>query len=110
MRVILAKQNHDSKTEVSSHKRLQAHPTSSSAHPILRLQRTVGNQAVLRLLQQDAGKRLPLQPKLTVNTPGDAYEQEAHRVVEQMMRMPDPRATSALPISSRAGVQRECAC
>ncbi len=30
------------------------------------------------------------QPKLTVNQPGDRYEQEADRVAEQVMRMPEP--------------------
>ena len=31
---------------------------------------------------------LPLQPKLTVNQPGDLYEQEADAMAEQVMRMP----------------------
>ena len=31
-----------------------------------------------------------IQAKLTVNEPGDKYEQEADRVAEQVMRMPDP--------------------
>jgi hypothetical protein len=38
------------------------------------------------------------QTKLTVNTPGDAYEQEADHVADQVMRMPD------------AQLQRACAC
>jgi hypothetical protein len=33
----------------------------------------------------------PIQTKLTVNTPGDIYEQEADRVADQVMRMPEPR-------------------
>jgi len=32
----------------------------------------------------------PLQTKLTVNQPGDRYEQEADRIAHQIMRMPDP--------------------
>jgi hypothetical protein len=32
----------------------------------------------------------PLQTKLTVNQPGDRYEQEADRIADQIMRMPDP--------------------
>jgi hypothetical protein len=32
-----------------------------------------------------------LQTKLQVNTPGDTYEQEADRVAEQVMRMPEPQ-------------------
>jgi hypothetical protein len=41
---------------------------------------------------------LSLQRKLTVNTPGDKYEQEADRVAEQVMRMPEPQ------------IQRQCTC
>ena len=32
-----------------------------------------------------------IQPKLTVGLPGDMYEQEADRVADRVMRMPDPR-------------------
>ena len=45
-------------------------------------------------------QHLPLQAKLTVNHPGDLYEQEADRVAAQVMRMPDPAAGGA----------RRCAC
>src|SRR5207248_7886018 len=38
-----------------------------------------------------------LQPKLTIGAPNDAYEQEADRVAERVMRMPDPK------------LQRKCA-
>ncbi|MBC8029985.1 MAG: DUF4157 domain-containing protein [Pyrinomonadaceae bacterium] len=84
---------------------------------ILRLQRSIGNQAVQRLPQTDAEQgemnaasrasprfahnfcRISVypkahtesQPKLTVSTPGEIYEQEADRVADQVMRMPDPR-------------------
>ena len=94
------------------------------AHPILHLQRTMGNQAVQRLLQAsieglEAGSdntaivhfahdvsRIPIytqvpektQTKLTVNNPGDVSEQEADRVADQLMRMPDVR------------LQRACSC
>ncbi|MDJ0807572.1 MAG: DUF6402 family protein [Gammaproteobacteria bacterium] len=36
------------------------------------------------------GRGVP-QAKLRINTPGDVFEQEADRVAEQIMRMPDPR-------------------
>src|SRR3989304_5445433 len=49
---------------------------------LLFLQRTIGNQAVGRLISSGA-----LQTKLRVNEPGDIYEQEADRVAEQVMRM-----------------------
>src|SRR5688572_11631376 len=72
-------------------------------HPILHLQRTIGNQAVLRMFAEEftagltgaasprAGhdfSRIPvhaqapitMQPKLEVSTPGDIYEQEADHI------------------------------
>ena len=38
-----------------------------------------------------------VQTKLRINTPGDIYEQEADRVSEQVMRMPEPQLQSACP-------------
>lgn len=58
----------------------------SPADHILHLQRTVGNQAVQRLYK--AGL---IQAKLTVGAPNDAFEQEADRVADRVMRMPDPQ-------------------
>ena len=55
-----------------------------------------------------------LQPKLAINQPGDAYEQEADRVAEQVMRMPDPTIRPSHQLaagkSSNAALQRKCAC
>jgi hypothetical protein len=57
-----------------------------------------------------------MQRKLMVNVPGDAYEQEADHVADQVMRMAEPgAASSASPARSTAvaagvGLQRECAC
>lgn len=82
---------------------------------ILQLQRTIGNQAVQRSLQKNAGElnantasphfghdysRSPaglptagvIQTKLAINMPGDEYEQEADRAADQVMRMPAPSA------------------
>ena len=52
---------------------------------ILFLQRTAGNQAVSRLMKSGA-----LQAKLRIGQPGDVYEQEADRVADAVMRMPEP--------------------
>jgi len=41
---------------------------------------------------------LPLQTKLTINQPGDAYEREADEMVDEVMRMP------------ALALQRQCAC
>lgn len=96
--------------------RTAAPSASHQAHPILYLQRLVGNQGVLRLLRANADDRearfahhfsripahpksLPnIQAKLKVSSPGDIYEQEADRVAEQVMRMPEP------------GLRRACSC
>jgi len=53
---------------------------------LLSLQRTIGNQAVQRLIKSGA-----LQAKLKIGQPGDRYEQEADRVADAVMRMPDPK-------------------
>jgi hypothetical protein len=36
-----------------------------------------------------------VQAKLTINQPGDRYEQEADRVADMVMRMPEPRIQRA---------------
>jgi hypothetical protein len=59
--------------------------TGSLAHRILFLQRTIGNKAVQRLFKSGI-----IQAKLRISEPGDIYEQEADRVADQVMRMPEP--------------------
>ena len=49
------------------------------------LQRAIGNQALLRLSKPGV-----IQTKLKISQPGDKYEQEADRVAEEVMRMPEP--------------------
>ena len=58
---------------------------ASSVDRILYLQRTIGNQAVSRLIRSKA-----VQAKLRIGQPGDVYEQEADRVADEVMRMPEP--------------------
>jgi hypothetical protein len=91
----------------------QGHDLNSTLH----LQRTIGNQAVLRLLQNNTEQRnaeligtaspylgrdfarVPVTPpkagaiqtKLAISAPGDEYEQEADRVAVQVMHMPEPQ-------------------
>ena len=94
-------------------------------NPILNLQHALGNQAVVRLLQQtqpaDVEARstpkevtpfthfpsqlqvhtqspASVQTKLMVGSPGDIYEREADHIADQVMRMPEPQ------------LQRACAC
>jgi len=59
---------------------------SSHVDRILFLQRTIGNQAVQRMVRSGA-----LQAKLRIGQPGDVYEQEADRVAERVMSMPEPK-------------------
>src|ERR1700722_529856 len=89
---------------------------SPEAHSILQLQRTIVNQAVLRILQTNteepearstagasprfghdfgwipvhASAPAAIQPKLEVNTPGDIYEQEADHIADKVMRISEP--------------------
>jgi len=58
---------------------------TSPFHHLFQLQQTIGNRAVQRLLRSRT-----IQAKLAVSQPGDVYEQEADRIAEQVMRMPDP--------------------
>ena len=69
------------------------------------LQRFVGNQAVLRLLSPSAPA---LQRKLTVNEPGDRFEQEADHAAEQVTRAPEGKGVSLIPPSA-SQLQRKCA-
>ncbi len=79
---------------------------SSPVEQILFLQRTIGNQAVGRLIKSGA-----LQAKLRIGQPGDIYEQEADRVVEQVMWMPEPQVSKETKVSSHTQnnlIQRRC--
>jgi len=59
-------------------------PIKTPADRILFLQRTIGNQTVQRLIKSGG-----LQAKLKIGLPGDRYEQEADRVAEQVMWLPE---------------------
>ncbi|MEO6977135.1 MAG: DUF4157 domain-containing protein, partial [Mucilaginibacter sp.] len=54
------------------------------------------------------GRQPYIQPKLTVNKPGDKYEQEADSMADKVMRMAEPSAGEVL--TGRVGdvVQRKC--
>ena len=100
---------------------------------ILHLQRTIGNQAVQRWLQNNPEEhdallsgtnsphfghdfsRIPvrsptvvggIQTKLAINMPGDTYEQEAGRISEQVMRMRSPHELAHVIQQRQAGVAR----
>jgi hypothetical protein len=68
---------------------------------------TYGNQAVLRMISHSTPA---IQAKLTVNQPGDAFEQEADRVANQVMRMTAPGMVQRSSTCQNEGkLQRKCA-
>lgn len=67
---------------------------------IMHLQRTVGNRAVTRLIRSGV-----LQAKLKIGLPNDIYEQEADRMAERVVSMPEPGggiANNRKPMVQRA--------
>jgi hypothetical protein len=108
-RAKLAAKTSESKTENSAsqtNKTTFSPSINSPIDQILFLQRTVGNQAVEKLLKSGF-----IQAKLTIGQPGDIYEQEADRMAEQVMRKPDP-AFDETPVSlprPMPQIQRTCA-
>lgn len=83
-----------------------------SQDSIFQLQQAIGNQAVQRRLQFRSGldfAKIGIQPKLKVSQPGDAYEQEADRVAEQVMRIPISSDSVVSKATSKdEGVDRKC--
>lgn len=122
-RVTQSAQKEQSKTS-PSFLRHQTPLNHTAVHPLLELQQTIGNQAVLNLLRSQNAQvgttsqtpresrfshdfsQIPIhapatgaiQTKLVINQPGDEYEQEADRIAQQVMQMPEPQ------------LQRACAC
>ncbi len=95
-----------SQNSVPQIRRKTSRSMNSPVDRILFLQRTIGNQAVARLIKSGA-----LQTKLRIGQPGDKYEQEADRVAEQVMRMPMPLTTERTGASGQAEdtrIQRKC--
>lgn len=80
---------HTKKNIHSKEPELTDHPRSlinqkNSVNPILAYQQNIGNQAVQHLLSTGI-----IQPKLKISSPNDKYEQEADRVAEHVMQMPE---------------------
>jgi outer membrane protein OmpA-like peptidoglycan-associated protein len=122
MRTFAQKQNRPKKPVSSSLARsnMVKPGPAHREHPIL--QRAIGNQALLRMLQTnkelEAGltgtasprvghdfNQTPIPPpaagaiqaKLAISKPGDEYEREADRISGQVMRMPDSQLQRACP-------------
>ena len=51
---------------------------------------------------------LLIQTKLRIGAPNDKYEQEADRIADQVMRMPEPQAQGVTQVSGQTQIQRTC--
>jgi len=59
---------------------------NSPTQDILNLHQSIGNRGVQRLFESGF-----IQGKLTIGKPNDKYEQEADRVADEVMRLPEPQ-------------------
>jgi hypothetical protein len=62
-------------------------PKGVPLHPVLRLQQSIGNRTLQRLL---GNREFTLQRKLAVSAADDPYEHEAERVANEVVSMPAP--------------------
>jgi hypothetical protein len=65
----------------------QSVQSSSAGHPLLELQRSIGNRAIQRFTSSPL-----IQAKLQISTPEDPAEREADHVADTVMRMTLPAA------------------
>ena len=91
-------QSYRARTEVQP-----GHAPMYAQQPLAQMHSTYGNQAVLRMLSKSTPT---IQSKLTVNQPGDVFEQEADRVAGQVMRMTEGQLQC--PGAGGASGGREC--
>ena len=80
---------------------VEPHPSSAplhneGLHRIIQLQRTLGNHRVTQLIEAGRltprGELIGLHPKLAVGAAHDRYEQEADRVAQDVLSMPEAPA------------------
>lgn len=96
----LVKNKSDVKRKISEfhvHKTKTYPSTNTPVARILHLQRTIGNQAVQRLVESGI-----LHAKLRIGQLGDIYEQEADKVADAVMRMPEPENLEEIIVSKQA--------
>jgi hypothetical protein len=85
----------------------------NSSNPIVHLQKSIGNHAVQKLMHAnpDFDLEIAIQPKLKISHSEDAYEQEADKVAEEVMKMSSSSSGSNTkllsPTSSNEVVDRK---
>src|SRR4051812_15074288 len=72
--------------------------SSSNLFDLAAVQQSAGNLAVQQLLRAGG-----IKAKLSVSQPGDPDEEEADRVADRVMRMPDPALALPCPACSVGG-------
>lgn len=87
---------------------------TNSHDSITQLNRYSSNQMDGRLPRLDIigfnFANIGIQPKLKISQPNDAYEQEADRVAERVMRMPTPSVSiTSMGDTKDEGIARKCA-
>ncbi len=85
---LVLKKNNEKRTNVipNAHKKEHSKTVDSPIDQISHFQRTIGNQAVQGLFKSGS-----IQTKLKIGNPNDKYEQEADRVTDIVIRMPEPK-------------------
>jgi hypothetical protein len=76
----------------------------SDGFGLTNIQQNAGNIAVQRMFQ--AGL---IQAKLSISQPGDPYEEEADRVADHVMRMPEPTVQRKCAACADGGLCSKCA-
>lgn len=121
------KRNHNNQIVSPANSGWSIHQTIQNEHPLLDHKNALGNQATQRFAHS-CPLTLPspgicpfggvchtcparVQTKLTINKPGDKYEQEADRLADLVMRMPEPHMRGKATVFKQAQdipIQRAC--
>jgi hypothetical protein len=113
---------HQSKTNNSRHDRMSTkhssihHINNLNKDPsdyVFHLQRTIGNQAVQRIVHPNNAKgfdfaKIGIQPKLKVSQLADEYEKEADRIAEEVMTMSASNHISSTVSNEEERIDRKC--
>lgn len=99
---------HEAEPELSLSFPAMQVPSLAMQRSVLQLQRSLGNQAVMRLMESPVTKHSSETAEpLTINEPGDRFEREADSVADQVMRAPETPVSRSFSTGTR--LQRKCA-
>jgi hypothetical protein len=103
--IIKTPENRVKKTDNRANRFGDISDISSPFNTVLHLHKTLGNQAVQRIMKsevrgQESGEKILT--KVKIGQPNDIYEQEADKVADMVMRMPDKQHIADSPFRSIA--------